>query len=524
MTENFSYDQMPYESNPFPQSSPVHLRTIGVLFGMNPPALENARILELGCAAGANLTGFAASYPKSHSVGVDLSKVQIDEGKAFVEKAGLKNVELKHASITDVDESWGKFDYIISHGVFSWVPDFVRDKMLEICGKNLTDNGIAYISYNTLPGWNMPRGLREMMLYHTSGFVSDQDKVTQARLLLQFLKDSTEGSNTPYAEFLRSEAELLSNQPDHYIRHEHLEDENVQFYFSDFISRASKHGLQYLGDASLTSMYVGNLPEKVATKLHEITDIVRSEQYMDYVTNRRFRSTLMCKNNVRLNRSLNNNDIKKFHISMKATPEKEFTSVDIFDATDNIKFFFDDAKEVFVSSSSPVMKAVLYTLTENSNIKMKIDDILKLAAKKLKNVKPETIEPELINNALKLVMKGYIQIKSEEPKYITKLSAKPKISYLARAQAEYTSSNWVTNLNHEKIVANIFDKMVFRYLDGNHTLNQVKEKILEHIAKGDLTMSKNNVKIEAKDEIEKEIDAIFANIAPKLENSALLIG
>lgn len=524
MSQNFSYDQMPYESNPFPQSSPAHLRTIGVLFGMNPPALENARVLELGCAAGGNLTGFSTIYPNSHSVGVDLSKVQIDEGKEFIQKAGIKNLELKHASITDIDESWGKFDYIISHGVFSWVPDFVKDKMLEICGKNLTDNGIAYISYNTLPGWSMPRGLREMMLYHTSSFTTDQDKVSQARLLLQFLKDSTEGSKTPYAEFLRTEADLLANQPDHYIRHEHLEDNNTQFYFNEFMSHAAKHGLQYLGDASLTSMYIGNLPDKVAEKLQEIKDIVRSEQYMDYITNRRFRSTLMCKNSVQLNRSLSYGDIKKFYISMKARPEKEIHSINISDPVENIKFFFDNSTDIFVSSSSPAMKAILYTLAENTHTMLSIDEVIKSAKAKLPNIPNEQFEAELINNALKLVMKGYITISSEAPKHITNISKKPKVSELIRAQSEHNSLNWVTNLRHEKIFVNIFDKMVFRYLDGKNTLDQVKEKILQHIEKGDLTMSKNNAPITSKEDIEKELDAIFNNIAPKLEKTALLIG
>ena len=99
-------------------------------------------------------------------VGIDLSKVQIDAGLANIKALGLKNIELKHCSITDIDESFGKFDYIICHGVFSWVPEFVREKILEISNKNLIENGIAYISYNTLPGWNMVRTIREMMAYH----------------------------------------------------------------------------------------------------------------------------------------------------------------------------------------------------------------------------------------------------------------------------------------------------------------------------------------------------------------------
>ena len=81
-----SYDAMPYESNPFPQTSPTHLRTLAALFGLDAPKLENARVLELGCSSGGNIESFAYMYPDSDCVGIDLSKVQIDIGNEFLKK------------------------------------------------------------------------------------------------------------------------------------------------------------------------------------------------------------------------------------------------------------------------------------------------------------------------------------------------------------------------------------------------------------------------------------------------------
>ncbi len=517
------YDDMPYESYPYPQSSPSHLKTIGTLFGMTPPALETARVLELGCAAGGNLIPFGAMYPKSHCVGVDLSKVQIEQGQEQIKKLGLKNVELKTMSITDVDTSMGKFDYIITHGVFSWVPDFVREKMLEICGSMLTDNGIAYISYNTLPGWNMVRSIREMMMFHSSGFQDDKDKVQQARLLLQFLKDGTEAQKTPYAEFLKAEADLLANQPDHYIRHEHLEDNNHQMYFSEFMTHAMKHKLQYLGDASISSMYLGNLPPKVSEKLAEIKDIVRVEQYMDYFTNRRFRSTMLCKANVQLNRSLNFNDIEKFYVSMRAQPEKLESEVKLEDSLDTLKFYFNNNKDVNISTSSPFMKAIIYTMSEHSHTMLKIDDILKLAAKKLKNAKPEDLKNDFMNNAMKLVLSGYMIISADAPKHAAKTTEKPVVFDLVRFQCEHTPNFWITNLKHERLAINIFDKFALRYLDGKNNMDKLKELMLSHVIKGDITISRDNVKLEDKKEIEKEIGAIVDQMGSKLEQCAILV-
>ena len=518
-----TYDDMPYESYPYPQSSTAHLRTIGVLFGMSPPAIENARILELGCAAGGNLIPTATMYPKAHCVGVDLSKVQIDQGLSEIKKLGLKNIELKAMSITDVDQSMGKFDYIITHGVFSWVPDFVREKMLEICGTMLTDNGIAYVSYNTLPGWNMVRSIREMMLYHSAGFEGDKNKVTQARLLLEFIKDSTEGQATPYAEFLRNEANLLANQPDHYIRHDHLEDNNHQMYFSDFMAHASKYGLQYLGDAAISSMYIGNLPKKVSDKLAEIKDIVRVEQYMDYLNNRRFRSTLMCKNTAQVNRSLNFNDIDKFYISMNAQGEKPESEVNLEDSLDTLKFFFNGNKDVNITTSSSYMKAIVYTLAEHSTTMVKADELLKLAAKKLKNVNIEHMKAEFLNNAMKLVLSGYITISSEAPKYTIKFTDKPKVSDLVRFQCEHTPNYWITNQKHERLSINLFDKIALRYLDGKNDTEKLIEHLLKHIEKNELTLSKDNVKIEDPEQVKKELLPIIEQLKSRLGTSALLV-
>src|SRR6266851_5993395 len=160
MTANipYSYDEVPYHSFPFADSHPDRLATVAHLFGLTPPDPQTARILELGCASGGNLLPMAELYPQGRFIGIDLSERQIAAGQQAVTAVGLTNLELRQASILDVDASWGQFDYVIAHGVFSWVPEPVQDKILSICHTNLQPNGIAYISYNTLPGWHM-RGM-----------------------------------------------------------------------------------------------------------------------------------------------------------------------------------------------------------------------------------------------------------------------------------------------------------------------------------------------------------------------------
>jgi len=516
-----TYDEVPYESFSYGLTNPYHFFTLAALFGMKPPAVETAKILELGCAGGGNLIPHAVNYPKAHFVGIDLSKVQIDEANKHKTALDLKNIEFHHCSITDIDEKFGKFDYIICHGVLSWVPQFVRDKIFEVCSTNLTENGIAYISYNTLPGWNMVRTIRDMMLYHSSTFPNIQDKINQSRLLLDFVKDSLEGSNSPYAEVLKTEADLLSKQSDHYLRHDHLEDDNIQFYFHQFMDEAKKQNLQYLSDCNISTMYLGNMPTKVAEKLQAVNDIVRTEQYMDFITNRRFRSTLLCHSNVKLNRSINNEDIAKYNLHFNIVPEKPLSEIDL-NSTEPLKFFYNGNAESSLSTASPYMKAVLYTFSENLNNPISFDKIVIAANKKLNGSKLNEIKAELTNNAMKLVLQGYINITLQKSRSEVKRD-KPKAAKIVTYQATHTPSMWVTNLKHEVIGINLFEKLALRYMDGKHDKDQIIDAVLKHVVSGEMTLSRDGAKIDNMDEIRAELERFFETTVEKFAANALLI-
>lgn len=74
---------------------------------------------------------FAIRHPNSQLVGIDLSEYQINIGQQMMEQVGVKNVaELVAADISQVSFNI-KFDYIICHGVFSWVPEAVRHAILK---------------------------------------------------------------------------------------------------------------------------------------------------------------------------------------------------------------------------------------------------------------------------------------------------------------------------------------------------------------------------------------------------------
>ncbi len=522
LTHSNSYDAVQYTSYPYAKTNPEYLKTIGSLFNMNAPDIKTARVLELGCAEGWNLIPHAARYPKASFVGIDLSKVQIDAGNVHIKSLGLKNIELKHFSITDIDEKFGKFDYIICHGVISWVPDFVQEKILEVSAKNLSENGIAYISYNTLPGWNMIRTIRDMMLYHAKNFTNPQEKVSQARLLLDFVKESLVGQETPYANILRQEAQLLANQNDSYLMHEHLEDDNKQFYFNEFINNASKHGLQYLSDCSLSTMYLGNMSQTIVDKLKDLNDIVRTEQYMDFITNRRFRTTLLCHNHIKLNRNLGNGDIKKFAMSINMLPEKPLKEVDL-NNNENLKFFLDNNKDSNIATTSPALKSVLYVLADHANYPLSFDQLVTKAGKNLKGDMKAVIENDIIANAMNLVIKGYMNISLESYNKDKINLTKPKLSDLTIYQVTKTNCNWVANNLHSLIGINVLEKFAMQYMDGTKNKNQIIDCLLEDAKNGKITLNKEGAKIEDETDIKKELAVFYDNIIEKLSSQALFI-
>src|SRR5258706_7772226 len=97
-----SYDQVPYPSTTFRSTHPEMLATLGSLLGLNPPAVDQCRVLEMGCSNGGNLIPMAYSLPGSEFVGLDLSARQIEMGQTSLKELGLANVALHQIDLLDV--------------------------------------------------------------------------------------------------------------------------------------------------------------------------------------------------------------------------------------------------------------------------------------------------------------------------------------------------------------------------------------------------------------------------------------
>lgn len=289
------YDRSQYTSNAFYYASPGHIRAAAHLYGVDTVPIEKARVLEMGCAAGGNLLPFAVAYPEATVVGVDLSSGQIGQGQQVVNELGLKNMTLHAMSLADITPEFGEFDYIIAHGVFSWVPHDVQQAMLRICKENLSPKGVAYISYNTYPGWKAGDIVRDAMMLNSYGAENDEEKLARAKAMLTLLSDGLAVSN-PLAPSLRGAVNQLRRFSDYYVTHEYLEAFNTPCYFVEFVSLADQNGLTYVGDAE-PQIELGAAFGQNVQLTHNMVALGQPktlrQQYLDFAVGRNFRKSLL---------------------------------------------------------------------------------------------------------------------------------------------------------------------------------------------------------------------------------------
>lgn len=470
MIDGAEYDRFPYDGRPQSHTHPQHTQTVARLFGVDTPDPRQARVLELGCAEGANLIPMACSYPEANFVGIDYSKRQIEEGQRIVTALELNNITLKAKSILDIDDSWGQFDYIICNGIYSWVPEEVRTKIMAVCQANLTPDGIALINYNTLPGWNFIKPLRDMMLYHSRDVVDPAQKVSKARHLINFLSQESSGLDTIYGQVIAKEAKVIAPTRDAYVLHEYLESENQPFYFHEFIDQARRHGLTYLGDSSIPTMYQGSLPPNIQAMLASSTDGEAVEQYMDFFQNRRFRTTLLAHASRAFSREIKAERIENFLVRSNLKFSK---TVKGNDGQERLEF----SGPPTVTAETPEMAGLLSVLADHHLQAIPVQELYRLAVERVEGTTTESIRREFVKNGMLLTLLGALAPMTDAGAFVTDISDRPVACPLVRHQASQVGATWVTSRRHETVSASPEGMALLCLLDGSRDFKALCKKL-----------------------------------------------
>lgn len=454
------YDAVPYDSMPFQQTRPESLGAIATLFGLRPAAAERCRVLELGCASGGNLIPMALASPDARFEGVDLSARQVAMGQARIEVLGLRNITVRQGDVADPDLVSGEFDYIVCHGLFSWVPRPVQDAVLALCGRHLAPGGIFYCSYNVLPGWRQRGVIRDVFRRHTPEGASPLDRVARGRWLLDRLAEASNAA-TPYGQLLRHEAQQLARMPDSYIVGEFLSDENEALYFSEFAARARAAGLAYLADTDLHSARVA-AGDAEAQRLVEALagqDADMAEQYLDLFHGRQFRQSLLVRAEAvgPARPTMEARRLAPLHFSSRLRMER---------AADGQAMVLRDPAGPSITTNDPAFARAMEALGQCWPETRSLRELLDLPGV-ADGADRNAVAERLLQSLLSTTVAGLTAASTRALRIGRAGVERPLACPLARIEAA-AGQAWVTSLRHAPVRPGPFAMTLLPLLDGRH--------------------------------------------------------
>ena len=506
-----SYDEVYYPGHVYGLTHPNHLATIATVYGMQPAPVERCRVLELGCGVGGNLLPMAFQYPDSEFVGVDLSGVTIERGRNNIATLGLSNIKLLHCDIMNVDPGFGEFDYIIAHGVYSWVPPHVREKMMTIFKQNLAPRGICYVSYNAHPFSHLRDMVRDMMRYHTRRLTGMKEKVGQARAILKFLSEGSK-ANTVHGAIMRDQYNRVLKSPDELLFHDDLDDGATAFLLHEVAEDAARHGLQYVGDSDFSRHYLAGYSEEVRATLQRFpeSEFMARDQYQDFIDGNGFRRTLFCHDNVSLDRQIDTDFVRRYHLLSTTFPVDPEACV-----TDDSAMEFENQDGSRITVTNPVLKAAHLCLGRAWPRALSFGELLHGARALLDGRHADDDERVLTDAMYILACSGEVSFLVSSPFLLKEITDRPQASLLARKQSQ--TSPHVTNLLHQTVqLEDDRTRHFLQLLDGLRTIDQITADMTEAFGP--------TIRIEQKDGDGKPIEPLLLSTRESVERSLAMVG
>jgi SAM-dependent methyltransferase len=485
------YEEVPYLGVADPESHVRCLQALAALHGIPAAEARGCRVLELGCAAGRNLIPQAAEYPGSRFVGADFSAAQILDGQTLIAELALGNIELRHASIEQVDASWGQFDYILCLGVFSWVSPDLQSRVLSICRDNLAPQGVALISFNAYPGWHQRTMVRDLLRYHVAAFADRRQQIAEARALLEFVAAHSAAPSVQGRVF-QFEREHLRAVRDDYLFHEYLVEDNHPQYLHDFVRQAEAAALQFVTDVELWRMSGAFMPAAVQPVLAN-TPLVQRCQLLDFLHNETFHKTLLCHRDVRLQREWNLETLQPFFLSLAQKPKPVAIEVDNAQPV-SIEFPFGA-----MSVSQPLGKAAIKHLIDIFPAAVSLEQ---LHAGTLAALSPSVraqAESEgdsrnlLAQSMLDVLCAGLLKLYVDPPRFCDHVSRRPCATPLARGLA--ARGNPLVSQRHDNVKLDPLQTFLIPLMDGSCDVSALTEAVEQAITDGRLTLPAGNLPV-----------------------------
>lgn len=495
------YNRVPYPGSVIAAAQIRRLESIGTLFHLQPASCATARVLELGCGSGENLAAQALTHPRVRFVGCDASATAITAAQELAGTLGLSNVEFRCQDLREVDAGWGTFDYILCHGVFSWVGPDARQRILTIVRDRLAANGIGYVSYNTMPGWHLRGVVRDLICHHAGGFDEPGQVIAQARAIVGLAAEA-QRNDDPYSKLIREEYYFLSRAPDGYLYHEMLEEHNEAFYFHEFVDQIESAGLRYLGDAELSQMFTWDLPAAARSFLEEMP-LPEREQYLDFLRGAAFRRSLVCHAEAHVDWQLDYRTLGRFCVALSAEARLEIISAGDAEPPPGALGCCKQASLITnscgLSSDESLTVAALCYLNDHrpefvpvAMLKQRLlrdlsDGASGTASAPELRPNSEQASDRLLRFLLDAVTAGALEATLSAPRVTSRISDRPTASLFARHEAR--RGRTVTNEWQQPIQLTDASRFVVTLLDGSRDRSQLIAAVGEELKAERISLS-----------------------------------
>jgi methyltransferase-like protein/predicted O-methyltransferase YrrM len=455
------------------ESHPSHMAMVATLLGLEPPSVESARILEVGCGDGGNLIPIAVALPSATVVGIESDVDRLESARSLAHALSLANVQW-HAFRPDALDhlSLGTFDYVlISHNIAQW-PNYLLDPLLRFSRAHLADQGIMHVGYSTLPGSAMSATVRALVRFTAQDTnVGGWERI---RDTLQCVVNEITDSRSDYARLFAEEVEQFLEDD----IQELSERDSFTFqplYYRDLEARANQQGLRQIADARLGSWRCVQPSDLRHVLQATSNDPLAQEQILDFLRSRRYRRSFLVHSDRQsyLPSWAGLSKLKACALYLPTTASRDMSAVsEEFNSVTH-----SDRRYL----SFPYLKALVTAIGEAWPRSVRVTDAVERACVWLA---PQPIKVPLPGSeawaslVVQSAAAGLIDLHVWEPRLAVSAGPRPHASSLARHTA--ATSRWVVNLRHQPVSLAHDEQLLLPYLDGTHDRGQLNEKLIRH--------------------------------------------
>ena len=288
------------------EQTPAWLHASVAALGHRPPRIDQAFAwCDLGCGSALTALVVAACYRHAQVTAVDIDAAALAQARALAHAAGLDNLQLRQADLSDphslAEVAAGGFDYVVSHGLWSWVSPAVQQVMVRSVAGALKPGGVMALAYMSHPGATPLQGAQRLL--HEAGQLARGDAASQvatAMALLQQMAAAGAGYFVEQPGVVR-QLQAMAREPAGYIAHEFMGRHWQPQHSAEVIAQWAAQGCAFIGSATvLENIDALSVPAAVLPLLQQLPPGPLAETARDLARNQSLRRDLFVQAGQRL--------------------------------------------------------------------------------------------------------------------------------------------------------------------------------------------------------------------------------